>query len=387
MTRIAVLTVARSDFSVLLPVMRRIEAEPGFALEVIVAGMHLSPEFGATASEVRAAGYTAARHVEMLLSSDTAEGAAKSMGLGVLGFAQHFGHQRPDLLLLMGDRFEVFAAAAAALPFGIPVAHLHGGELSEGAIDDAMRHAITKMAHIHLVSAEPYRARVIQLGEQPERVFVTGAPALDNLREITLSDRAALERRFAIDLAEPPLVVTLHPTTLEPAEAERHVEVLLAALADSGKPLLFTAPNADPAGRAIRARIQDFVAGRSRAWFVENLGVAGYYGVLKHAAAMVGNSSSGIIEGASFKLPVVDIGNRQRGRLAGRNVIHAAAEARAIRAALARALKPQFRASLADLANPYGDGRAAEQIVAALRSLAIGPALCLKRFHDLPAAA
>jgi UDP-N-acetylglucosamine 2-epimerase (non-hydrolysing)/GDP/UDP-N,N'-diacetylbacillosamine 2-epimerase (hydrolysing) len=387
MTRVAVVTVARSDYSILTPVLRRIVGDPALDLELIVAGMHLAPEFGLTIKEIEADGFQIRHRVEMLLSSDTPLGTAKSMGLGLLGFAEIYAAHRPDTLLITGDRFEMFVATAAALPFRIPIAHIHGGELSEGAIDDAMRHAISKMSHLHFVSTEEYRRRVIQLGESPDRVIVSGAPALDNLRNFARPDAAELERRFGIDLAEAPLIVTFHPTTLEPDRTEPDLRALLSALDAGGWPIVFTAPNADADGRRIGTEIARFAETRPRTWFVANLGLNGYYGLLHYAAAMVGNSSSGIIEAASFGLPVVNIGNRQRSRLAGANVVHVAAEQEAIERAIKTVLDPAFRAGLLNGANPYGDGDAAPIIVEALRTVRWTPEFCAKRFHNLPAVA
>jgi UDP-hydrolysing UDP-N-acetyl-D-glucosamine 2-epimerase len=318
----------------------------------------------------------------MLLSSDTPTGTAKSMGVGLLGFADLFTRARPDTVVVMGDRFEMFAATAAALPFCIPVAHIHGGELSEGAIDDAMRHAITKMSHLHFVSTEEHRRRVVQLGEEPERVFVCGAPALDNLKGFNALPKQALERRFGFDLSEAPLLVTFHPTTLEVERTEADTAALLAALKASGHPVIFTAPNADPAGRIIRAQILRYVSENPRAWFVENLGLEGYYSLLHYAWAMVGNSSSGIIEAASFRLPVVNVGNRQRRRYTGPNVLHVVAEQKAIEAAIQTGVSPQFRKTLDSLVNPYGDGSAASRIAEVLRTTDWSSGPCVKRFHD-----
>ncbi len=383
--RVGAITVARSDFSILLPILRQVHADPEMMLEIVVTGMHLAPEFGQTLREVEEYGFHIVDRVEMLLSSDTPEGTAKSMGLGLLGFGSLFSRWRPDILLIMGDRFEMFAATAAALPHGIPIGHIHGGETSEGAIDEAFRHAITKMSHLHFVSTEPYRNRVIQLGEAPERVILSGAPGLDNLRNLSLPDTGALERRFGIRLDPAPLLVTLHPTTLQLERTANDTEALLEALRQSGSPTVFTAPNADAGGREIRASIDAYVEATDDAWLVDNLGVAGYYGMLRACAAMVGNSSSGIIEAASFQLPVVNIGKRQKGRIAGRNVLHVEAEAPAILDGIRQALDPAFAASLADMENPYGDGQAAERIVKAIKEAPLSSDICMKSFHDLAA--
>jgi UDP-hydrolysing UDP-N-acetyl-D-glucosamine 2-epimerase len=383
LTRVAVVSVARSDYSILRPVLKAIVANPSLTLDIIASGMHLSPEYGLTVRQIEADGFKVTHRVEMLMSSDTATGTAKSMGVGMIGFSDVYANHRPDLLMVMGDRFEMFAATAAALPHHIPVAHIHGGELTEGAIDDAMRHAITKMSHVHFVSTEGHRDRVIQLGEDPKRVFVSGAPALDNLNGFSPLPRAELERRFGLDLSTPPLLVTFHPVTLELDRTENDITVLLQALRHVGCPMIFTAPNADPSGRMIRFLVEKFCAESDAAWFVENLGTDGFYSLLHYASAMVGNSSSGIIEAASFRLPVVNIGNRQKNRLAAENVLHVPPERTAIAAAIERATSREFRSGLKELRNPYGDGLAATRIVEAICALPLDASLIIKRFHDL----
>lgn len=384
MIRVAVVSVARSDYSILRPLMRRLERNPQFALDVIVTGTHLSPEFGNTVDEIEADGFTVTHRIEMLLSSDAPAGAVKSMGVGMIGFADVFASQAPDVLVVMGDRFEMLAATAAALPFRIPVAHIHGGELSEGAVDDAMRHAITKMSYLHFVSTEDHRRRVVQLGEDPQRVIVCGAPALDNLKDFQPLGKTELERRFRFELADGTLLVTFHPATLELDRTEDDTAALMAALDQARHPVIFTAPNADPAGRIIRAHVERYVATHPKAWFVENLGTEAYFSLLHHVAAMVGNSSSGIIEAASFKLPVVNVGNRQKRRHAGANVVHVPAEREAIRGAIATAASAAFREKLASLVNPYGDGTAAQKIVETMAAMEWSPKLCMKRFYDYP---
>jgi UDP-hydrolysing UDP-N-acetyl-D-glucosamine 2-epimerase len=345
--------------------------------------MHLSPEFGLTIREIEADGFPIGERVEMLLSSDTPEGIAKSMGLGTMGFAQAYGRCRPDILLVVGDRFEMHAAALAALPFKIPVAHIHGGEITEGAIDDALRHSITKLSHLHFVSTREYANRVIQMGEEPWRVVVSGSPALDNLRTLTLLKPEELAARFGLSLNQAPLLVTFHPVTLEYEDTDWQVSELLEALRPFDLPVVFTAPNADTSGRVIARKIEDFVKDHPSAWIVPNLGTLGYLSMMRCAAAMVGNSSSGIVEAPSFELPVVNIGSRQRGRVRAPNVIDVGYGATEIAGAVERALCPAFRASLAGLTNPYGDGRAAECIVRVLRETPLGDKLLVKRFHDL----
>jgi len=262
------------------------------------------------------------------------------------------------------------------------VAHIHGGELSEGAIDDALRHSITKMSHLHFVSTEDYARRVIQMGEEPWRVLVSGAPSLDNLRSTKLLTRQELEQQFNLNLEKPFLLVTFHPVTLEPDETHKYVTDLLLALAESGMATVFTYPNADTQERMIIDLITEFSAKQKNSHIVANLGMQAWFSLMKIAAAMVGNSSSGIIEAASFGLPVVNIGNRQRGRLRAANVIDVGYSQPEIAAAIVRAVQPDFRAGLANIVNPYGDGQAADRIVQSLRNAEIGDKLLLKRFHD-----
>ena len=307
MRTIGVVTVARSDYGIYLPVLRKIQADPELELHLFVTGMHLSPEFGLTVKTIEEDGFQVQERIEMLLSSDTPECIAKSMGLGTIGFAQAFARSRPDILMVLGDRFEMHAAVVASLPFKIPVAHIHGGESTEGAIDEGIRHSITKMSHLHFASTEFYARRIIRMGEEPWRVVVSGAPSLDNLHTVDLLTRPQIsfEDRFGLHLEAPTLLVTYHPVTLEYENTETHVRELLAALAGLDFNIVFTYPNADTQGRLIINRIQEFVDMHKQAQVVENLGTQGYFSLMAHSSAMVGNSSSGIIEAASFKLPVV----------------------------------------------------------------------------------
>jgi UDP-N-acetylglucosamine 2-epimerase (non-hydrolysing)/GDP/UDP-N,N'-diacetylbacillosamine 2-epimerase (hydrolysing) len=382
MRTIAVVTVGRSDYGIYLPVLRRIAADKSLKLRLIVAGMHLSPAFGETVNVIEADGFAVADRVDMLLASDSPEAVAKSMGLGTIGFAQVYSRKKPDMLVVLGDRFEMHAAVVAAVPFKIPVAHIHGGELTFGAIDDSLRHSITKMSHLHFVSTDVYARRIEKMGEEPWRVTVSGAPGLDNLRSIRLLDRADFARRFGIKLPKNFLLVTCHPVTLENEDPARRFRTLLSALESAGHAALFTMANADTGGHAINKMIQDHVATHRSAQFINNLGTQGYFSAMALATAMVGNSSSGIIEAASFRLPVVNIGTRQAGRIHGANVINTGYAREQILRGIKQACSPEFRGRLAQLTNPYGDGRAAERIVKKLRSVKINDNLLVKRFHD-----
>ncbi len=383
MRTIGVVTVARSDYGHYLPLLRRIREADGLNLHLIAAGSHLSSEFGSTVEVIEADGFEVADRVEMLRSSDTPLGIAGSMGLGVRGFAESFARVQPDILVVLGDRFEMHAAALAALPFTIPVAHIHGGELTLGAFDDALRHSMTKLSHLHFVATEEYARRVIQLGEEPWRVLMTGGIGLDNVRSISLLERAELEAIVGLSLDEPTLLVTFHPATLEFEDAEWQTGELLSALVTAGLPVVFTAPNADTRGRSVRALIEAFVQSTPRTTLVENLGTRAFFSMLSFASAMVGNSSSGIIEAPSFGLPVVNIGTRQDGRVRAKNVIDVGNRREEITVGIERALDPSFRASLRGMANPYDAGGAAELIADRLETVDLGPALITKRFHDL----
>lgn len=383
MRTIGVVTVARSDYGIYRPILRRIHADPDLRLQLYVSGTHLSPEFGTTVVDIERDGYPIAARVEMLLSSDSPEGMAKSAGLGTVGFAQAFTHARPDLLVVLGDRLEMLAAAIAALPFGIPMAHIHGGESTEGAIDDAIRPCLTKLSHLHFVSTDAYRRRVIQLGEEPWRVSVSGAPGLDNLSDIAPLSQEQLASVVGLPMEPAPLLVTFHPVTREPEHTATHIHELLTALERVNRAAVFTYPNSDTHGRLIIAAINEYARSHANVRVLPNLGTETYFSLMSHAAAMVGNSSSGIVEAASVGLPVVNVGRRQRGRIRGRNVIDVACAAPDIEGAVRRAIDPQFRRSLDGLVNPYGDGGAAPRIVEVLKSVALGAELLVKKFHDL----
>lgn len=384
MRTIGVVTTGRADYGIYTPVLRLIQADPDLKLHLIVSGMHLSPEFGMTVNQIEVDGFEISDRVETLLSSDSPEGIAKSMGLAVIGFSQVFARSQIDLLVVLGDRFEMHAAALAATPFKLPVAHIHGGEVTHGAIDDALRHSMTKLSHLHFTGTQEYARRVVQLGEEPWRVFHAGAPSLDNLSLVEILNREQIEERFGLHLGDSPfLLVTFHPVTLEYEDAEWQVMELLAALDGLGMPCVFTMPNADTHGRVIRGMIQEFVAAHPNAQALESLGTQGYFSLMTLAGAMVGNSSSGMVEAASFELPVINIGTRQSGRVFGDNVIHVDYHREVITSGILRAVSTEFKASLKGMQNPYGSGDAARKIVQVLKDVEIDQKLVLKYFHDL----
>lgn len=382
MKRIGVATFGRSDYSSCLPILHGIKADPSLELRLLVGGMHLSPEFGHTVDAIVADGFDISDRIAMPVSSDTPAGVAASVGHGVVALARSLQQVDPEILLVVGDRLELLAACAA-LPLGIPLAHVSGGDVTEGAIDNQVRHAISKMSHVHFVAMPEHAARLRQMGEEPWRIVVTGDPALDMLRQMEWLTRTELESRLEIALKPPVVLVGHHPATLGGVSVQAEIESLLTALTEISGTLIFTSPNADPGNRLIVERLRAFVSGRSDARLFANLGQRVYFSLMAQADVMVGNSSSAIWEAPSFKLPAVNVGDRQKGRLQAGNVIHAAPDATAIRQAIARALDPNFRAALRDLTNPYGDGLAAPRIVKTLKHLESSQALLQKRFVDV----
>jgi UDP-hydrolysing UDP-N-acetyl-D-glucosamine 2-epimerase len=380
--KIAAVTTSRADFTALYWPLHDLASHPEVDLKIIALGPHLSPEFGSTIGEIEKAGFRVDARIECLLSSDTDVGMAKTIGLATLSLADCLGEMRPDLLLVTADRYEMLAPASVALALRIPLAHIEGGEISEGAIDDAVRNALTKMSHVHFTSTELARARVIAMGEQEWRVHRTGAPSLDHLRRRPLLSREQLEQRLAIDLSRPTALVTYHPTTIA-RDTTRESDALFDALqlyAPQAVPeqLLFCYPNADAGSRALIGRIESFLRDRAGKVFV-NLDPLVYWSLLPHVEFLLGNSSSGIIEAASFALPAVNVGIRQQGRERGRNVLDAEPDAASILGRIQAARSEEFRQSLKGMANLYGDGFASQRIVGVLTSLSLNEELLIKR--------
>jgi len=384
MKRVAVFTGTRAEYGLLYWLMRAIQASTSLELQVIVGAMHLSPEFGETWRQIEADGFRIDAKVEMLLSSDTPVGVAKSIGLGTIGFADALDRLKPDWLVVLGDRFEALAVVQTALVMRIPVVHLHGGEITEGAYDDAIRHAITKMASLHFTAAEPYRRRVIQMGEHPDTVFNVGAPGLENLQRTRRMDLAEVSASLGFDIREPFVIATYHPVTSGDEDPVATVNAMLAAL-DSfpNLQIIATYPNADNGGRAIVPILETYArANPGRVLVVPSLGMQRYVSLLGRAAALVGNSSSGIIEAPGFGTPTVNIGIRQQGRLAAASVLHCGTNETAIRQALATALSPEFRSMAQTVENPYGQGDTSAKIVKVLETRT---PVAAKRFHDIGA--
>jgi GDP/UDP-N,N'-diacetylbacillosamine 2-epimerase (hydrolysing) len=381
---ICVVTGTRAEYGLLYWTLKKLSEDPGIELQLLVTGMHLSPEFGLTYRQIEADGFRIDKKVEMLLSSDSTTGINKSMGLGMIGFGEAFVELKPDLVLLLGDRFEIFAAASAAMISRIPIAHCHGGEATEGVIDESIRHAITKMSQIHFTATAAYRKRVIQLGEQPDNVFNVGALGIENINKLTLLSREALEESMGFQLGAKNLLITFHPVTLEVSSADRQFRTLLEVLDElKDVKLIFTKANADTDGRIINQLIDEYVATRrEKAIAFTSLGQLRYLSALKYVDAVVGNSSSGILEVPSFKKPTVNIGDRQKGRIQGASVINCEPDIVSIRSALLLALDPAFTAGLQTVENPYGKGNASDEIVRVLKHAQLD-SLVKKRFYDL----
>jgi UDP-hydrolysing UDP-N-acetyl-D-glucosamine 2-epimerase len=382
--KICVITGSRAEYGLLQPLMTAIREDESFILQILVTGMHLSPEFGLTYKEIEKAGFQIHEKVEMLLSSDTDIGITKSTGLGMIGFADTFNRLKPDLVILLGDRFETFAAATAAYFAKIPIAHLHGGEVTEGATDEGLRHAITKMAYWHFTSTEVYRKRVIQLGENPKMVFNVGAIGIDNIKQIGLLSKKDLTEDLKFELDCPFLLVTYHPVTLENNSAEEQFKALLNALEEfPDLQIIFTKPNADSNGRIIIKLIDDFVNHNShRAAGYVSLGQKRYLSLMRFAYAVVGNSSSGIIETPSFGIPTVNIGDRQKGRERANSVIDTQPDYEAIAASIKKAVSSEFRDLCKSVKNVYGEGETTLQIMSILKSKPI-PQDFKKHFFDI----
>jgi len=380
--RIAIFTATRAEYGLLYWLMKDIQTSGQLELQVIVSGMHLSPEFGETWVQIEADGFPIDAKVEMLLSSDSPVGVVKSMGLGTIGFADALDRLKPDILVVLGDRFEALAIVQAALIMRIPVAHVHGGEITEGAYDDAIRHAITKMASLHFTAAEPYRRRVIQMGEAPETVFNIGAVGLDHLFRGEAMSLDELSASLNFPLHSPYFLATYHPVTVADEAPEATVRAMLSAIDSFPEhQVILTYPNADNGGRAIIPIIEKYARINSgRVLAIPSLGFRRYVCALRHASAMIGNSSSGIIEAPAFGVPTVNIGFRQRGRLAADSILHCATDRESIRQAIDRAVSPDFLELCHRVVSPYGQGNASRQIVRVIEKFGESTP---KHFYDL----
>jgi UDP-N-acetylglucosamine 2-epimerase (non-hydrolysing)/GDP/UDP-N,N'-diacetylbacillosamine 2-epimerase (hydrolysing) len=374
--RITFVTSSRADYSHLYWVFQALTQKPNVELAIVAMGSHLSPEFGSTLRNIAADGFHT-ENIECLLSSDSDVGMAKTIGVATLGLADHFARARPDLLVLIADRYEMLAPASVALALRVPMVHIEGGDVSLGAIDDAVRNALTKLSHIHLTATETSRRRVISMGEEAWRVHRVGSPSLDHITKGTLLTRAEVEMRLEVSLAPGTVAVIYHPVTIA-RDTIREADELFAAFEGLPQKLLFISPNPDCGSRELRQRIQRFLTSRSNDRFITNIEHHVYLSLLQFLTALVGNSSSGIMEAASFKLPVVNVGIRQQGRERSGNVIDCAADRTEIEKAMCSALSDDFRRSLRELTNPYGDGHSSEKIADILAELPLSESLLMK---------
>lgn len=381
--KICVVTGTRAEYGLLRLLMEKIRQSSCLELQIIATGMHLSPEFGLTIADIEEDGFRIDRKVEMLLSSDTPVGVAKSMGLGMIGFADALFDLKPDLVLVLGDRYEIFSATAAAMVACIPIAHLHGGEATEGLIDEPIRHSVTKMSHLHFVAAEEYRRRVIQLGEQPDRVFNVGGLGIENIIRLKLLTREELEAALDFKFAHRTLMVTFHPVTLEQNTSAKQMSELLEALSqmrDTG--LIFTMPNADTDGRVLFQQIEYFCKQNPLARSYKSLGQLRYLSCLQYVDGVIGNSSSGLTEVPSFKKGTINIGDRQRGRLKAVSIIDCEPTRNSIESAIKMLYSEDFQSRLLTVTNPYGNGGATSKIIKILEEEPLEN-LLKKRFYDL----
>lgn len=383
--KIAVVTGTRADYGLLYPLLREIKEAKDFELQLVVSCMHWISDFGQTHHLIEDDGFPIASKVDMLLGNDSATAIGKSVGLATINFADEFSRLKPDLIVVLGDRFEILAAAQAAYIARIPLAHIHGGEISLGALDEGFRHVISKLSHLHFVAAEQYRHRVIQMGESPDRVFNVGALGLDNIESSTLLDKTQWEQAVGFQLSNLNFLVTYHPATIDPQGTKRNVENLLQALdCFPGANILFTKSNADETGRLIGNIMEDYVSANAhRCKLVANLGMQLYLSGLQHIDVVIGNSSSGLIEAPYFNKPTVNIGPRQDGRLRASSVIDCRDRRGDIVVAIEQALSPDFQTSLQNIQSPYGKGDVAKKIMTTLRKHNFKN-LFRKRFYDMP---
>lgn len=381
--RVCVVTATRAEYGLLRPLLLALRADPAFELQLVVTGAHLSTEFGLTWQAIAADGFAITEKVEMLLASDSDVATVKAMGLAMLGFADVFARLQPELLVILGDRYEMFCIAAAATAFRIPIAHLHGGETTEGAFDEAFRHSISKMSQLHFAATPAYRRRLVQMGEAPERVFDVGAIGLDSVHQLPLLTRDELARQIAVDLAQPYFLVTYHPVTLAEADALAEVDALCEALvAQRGTQAVITGANADTGGRSINSRLQEWQhRNPGQLHLFTSLGQLRYLSAMRYCVGVVGNSSSGIIEAPSMHVGTLNIGARQQGREAAASVLHVAATREAIVEGLQMLQSDAFRSTLPSVQNPYGDGNTTCKIMDVLRDCP-WPVSPVKRFYD-----
>lgn len=382
--KICVFTGTRAEYGLLKPLMDEIQSETELHLQILATGMHMSPEFGLTYKAIEADGFQIDEKVEMLLSSDSPAGIAKAIGLGIISYIDVLGRLQPDLVVILGDRFEGLAMAQACMVARIPIAHLHGGEATYGLIDEPIRHSITKMSHLHFTGAEEYRNRVIQLGEDPSRVFNVGGLGVDNIKNIKLLSRNEFEDSINFRLGPKNLMITFHPVTLEHAMAGEQFQNLLGSLDElEDTKIIFTMPNADTEGRIITQMIDGYVAqNRHKAIAFVSLGQLRYLSAMQFVDAVVGNSSSGLAEAPTFKIGTINIGDRQKGRIKAESVIDCESMKESILFAIKKLYSKEFKAKLKNVKNPYGEGGAAEKTKKILEEVDLTNIL-KKQFYDI----
>lgn len=386
MKKICIVTGTRAEYGLLKPLIKKVNSSDTMELNLVVTGMHLSSEFGFTYREIEGDGYPIAARIDMQLTSDTSAGVTRSMGVALMGIGDYFEEHRPDIVILLGDRYEVLMAATAAMMARIPIAHIHGGETTQGAVDEAIRHSITKMSHLHFTATQEYRNRVIQLGEQPANIYNVGALGVENARSLALMKKEELEKSLSLTFLAPTILVTFHPVTLEHMTAKKQFEAILKVI-DSHKELqvIFTKANADPDGRIINQMIDEFIEKNSeRCAAFTSLGQVRYLSALQFCNAVMGNSSSGIIEAPSFGIPTIDIGDRQKGRISADSVIHCGNEEAEIEEALQKAMSPEFRSLIGEQKNPYEGSNTSGQIFEVIGKALDGGIDIKKTFYDVP---
>lgn len=378
--KIGIVTTARSDFSSLLPVAKLLKMDAETELIMFVGGMHLARQFGGTVHDIENSGFIVDERFDFLLASDTPEALAKSVGLGMISFTEALARRRPDIIIIVGDRYELLAVTSAALVLGIPIAHISGGDITEGAFDNQVRYAVSMMSHLHFVALDEHQQRLIKMGEEAWRVTKSGDPAIDIIHSFEKQPQGELESTLGIELRHPVIIAGCHPTTRSRVGVSGEIDALLGALEGFNGTIIITSPNADPGYQVIIDRINDFISTRDNARMFSSLGQINYYNLLSYADVMVGNSSSGIWESPSFRLPVVNVGDRQRGRMQTRNVIDSEPSVDAIRTALNQALSKAFTDGLNDLVNPYGSGDSSRIVVSSIKKSLQRDDLLMKRY-------
>lgn len=382
---VCVVTATRAEYGLLKPVIREIKNNEAFDLDLVVTGAHLSPEFGYTYREIEKDEFYINEKIEMVLSSDTSVGIAKSMGVAIMGFAEYFKNKKPDILLILGDRYEILAVATCALIYKIPIAHIHGGELTEGAIDDAIRHSITKMSHIHFAATEQYAKRIIQLGENPQNVFCVGALGVENIKKLTLLTKEEIEKELDYKIGKRLMLVTFHPVTINKESSVEELEILLEVLKEYKEfNVIFTRANADENGRMINSIIAEFVNQyENRMALFDSLGQLKYLSCLKYSEVVIGNSSSGIIEAPSLNVPTVNIGERQKGRMMAASIINCECNKVKIKKAIDKAISLEFKEKIRNIVNPYEGNNTSKKIIYILKEKVMNGVNLNKKFYDV----